>query len=78
MFDAVQEFLRHIGFLREQDRVRMMLVIRQMLYRARYSEREVRIIRGVLRQAYWRMAHPKASPDESPAPEEDFLEGIEE
>ena len=78
MFDSVEEFLGHIGFLHEQDQVRMMLVIRQMLYRARYSEREVRIIRGILRQTYWRMANPKAPAEEAPPPPEDLFEDSEE
>ena len=58
MFDHLQQFLSDIGFLHEHDPARMMLVVRQMFFRAKLSEREVRTLRGILRQAYWRMANP--------------------
>lgn len=58
MFDHLQEFLQHIGFIHESDPARMMLLVRQMFFRAGLSEREVRTIRGILRQAFWKIAHP--------------------
>lgn len=59
MFDHLQKFLDDIGFLMEDDPARMMLLFRQMLFRAGLSEREVRTIRGVIRQAYWRINNPE-------------------
>lgn len=58
MFDHLQEFLQYIGFIHEADPARMMLFVRQMFFRAGLSEREVRTIRGILRQAFWKMNHP--------------------
>jgi len=76
MFNHLEKFLDDIGFLHENDPARMMLVIRQMLYRARFSEREVRIIRGIVNQAYWRIANPdkdvkKDTGDEAGGPAEE-------
>jgi len=58
MFDHLQQFLMDVGFLHEEDPARMMLLVRQIFFRAGLSEREVRTLRGILRQAYWRMANP--------------------
>jgi len=78
MFDHVEKFLADVGFLRDDDKVRMMLVIRQMLYRGRFSEREVRIIRGIIHQTYWRINNPDAALEEAPPGEEDLFENEEE
>lgn len=66
MYDHIEKFARDIGFLKEKDPARMMLVIRQMLYRSQLSEREVRIVRGIITQAYWQIANPDRSLDEAP------------
>lgn len=76
MFDHLERYLSDIGFLKEEDPRRMMTAIRRMLYRGRFTEREVRIVRGVITQSYWRMANPDAAPDE--APEMEGLENPEE
>ncbi len=78
MFDHTEKFLNDIGFLRDQDRARMMLVIRQMLYRGRYSEREVRIIRGIINQAYWRISNPEAAPEDAPPGENQLFDDDDE
>ncbi len=80
MFDHLQEYLSDIGFLKEKDPRRMMVAIRRMLYRGRFTEREVRIIRGIITQSRWRMANPDAEPDKAPEPEgiEDSEEEPEE
>jgi tRNA/rRNA methyltransferase len=58
MFQHLEEMLRLIGFIQEQDPRRMMLAVRHLLHRAGLSEREVKIIRGILRQTKWKMDHP--------------------
>ena len=54
-----QEALIETGFLRKGDPKRMMLMLRQVLHRANLTEREVRILRGILRQTQWRIKHPE-------------------
>jgi len=76
MFDHMQQYLSDIGFLKEEDPRRMMVVVRKMLYRGRLTEREIRIIRGIITQSYWRIANPGAAPDK--APEAEGLENPED
>lgn len=59
-FSDIERFLVETGFIHEKDPKRMMTVIRQFLHRAALSEREARIIRGILRQARWRIQNPEA------------------
>ena len=49
----LEETLLAVGFLRPDNRVAMMRDLRRIFDRARLDEREVRILRGVLRQAGW-------------------------
>ncbi len=60
MFADIRRFLLEIGFIHEDDPKRMMLIIRRMLHRAALSGKEIKIIRGILRQARWRIENPKA------------------
>jgi len=60
MFADIGRYLLEIGFLHEQDPKRMMVTIRQILNRAGLSDREVKILRGVLRQSRWRIKNPDA------------------
>jgi len=60
MFTDLNRFLRETGFSHEADPKRMMTLVRLMLHRAGLSDREVRIVRGILRQARWRIKNPDA------------------
>jgi len=60
MFDDVAGFLLETGFIHEEDPKRMMLTIRQMLHRSGLSWRDVKVIRGILRQTRWRIKNPDA------------------
>lgn len=53
MYDHLETALRAIGFLHEDSAEPMMRRIRRMLGRAVLSETEVRMLRGVARQALW-------------------------
>lgn len=58
MFQHLERMLCEIGFIQESDPRRMMLAIRHFLHRAGLTEREVKIIRGILRQTKWKIDHP--------------------
>jgi len=60
MYDDWTRFLLEIGFIIEADPRRMMMAIRQLFHRAALSDRDVKIVRGVLRQARWRIKNPTA------------------
>jgi TrmH family RNA methyltransferase len=60
MFRHLERVLLEIGFIKEKDPRRMMILIRQMLHRACLTDREVRIMRGILRQIRWRIDNPEA------------------
>ncbi len=60
MFEDISEYLCDIGFIHEKDPRRMMMAIRKILHRSGLAERDVRIIRGILRQSRWRIANPDA------------------
>jgi len=60
LFVDIARFLLETGFIHELDPKRMMVTIRQILHRSGLNEREVRIIRGILRQSRWRIKHPDA------------------
>lgn len=60
MFTHIEKVLLEVGFLKEKDPARMMLVIRQMLHRAEFDAREVKVIRGMLKQIEWKLeAHER-------------------
>jgi tRNA/rRNA methyltransferase len=52
--------LNEIGFMIEADPRRMMMTFRQIFHRADLSARDVRVLRGVLRQIRWRIQNPHA------------------
>jgi len=60
MFADIERFLCETGFIKEADPSRMMVAVRRMLFRSGLSEREVKIVRGILRQARWRIETPDA------------------
>ena len=53
MFHHLQETLITIGFLNPKNPARIMSALKRMLARTDLQEREVKIIRGVLRQLNW-------------------------
>ncbi len=53
MYRHMEEVLLHIGFLDENNPKRMMAVLRRIFSRAKLNTREVRVIRGICRQANW-------------------------
>jgi TrmH family RNA methyltransferase len=52
-FGQLEASLIEIGFLEQEDPKRIMATLRQVLARARLEERDVSILRGVLRQWSW-------------------------
>jgi TrmH family RNA methyltransferase len=52
-FEDLQESLIEIGFLSREDPNRIMATLRQVLGRAALEERDVSILRGILRQSQW-------------------------
>jgi len=52
-FEDLQASLLEIGFLNRQDPARVMATLRQILGRATVEERDIRILRGILRQSQW-------------------------
>lgn len=53
MYRHMEEALLCIGFLEQNSPKRMMAVLRKIFGRARLNSREVRILRGICRQANW-------------------------
>jgi TrmH family RNA methyltransferase len=51
--EGLEECLSEIGFLNEQNPQQVMVALRQMLARASLEERDVSILRGILRQWKW-------------------------
>ncbi len=60
MFSDLERFLLETGFIRKEDPKRIMTTVRQILHRSGLSERDLKIVRGILRQARWRIANPDA------------------
>ena len=52
-FEALEKCLQEIGFLNEQNPQQVMSTVRQILSRATLEERDVQILRGILRQWSW-------------------------
>ncbi|MFN8005952.1 MAG: RNA methyltransferase [Terriglobia bacterium] len=50
---TLQEDLETIGFLKPPDSERLMVTLRNILSRASLEERDVQILRGILRQWHW-------------------------
>ena len=53
MYRHMEEVLLRIGFLDPNNPKRMMTALRRLFGRARLDSREVRIIRGIMRQVNW-------------------------
>jgi tRNA/rRNA methyltransferase len=53
MYRHMEEVLLRIGFLDRNNPKRMMAILRRIFSRARLSPREVKILRGICRQAQW-------------------------
>jgi tRNA/rRNA methyltransferase len=53
MYHHMEEALLRIGFLDQNNPKRIMAVLRRMFSRARLNPREVKILRGICRQADW-------------------------
>jgi tRNA/rRNA methyltransferase len=69
MFADIGRYLLETGFIHLQDPKRMMMVLRQIFHRSGLTEREVRILRGVLRQSRWRIENPDAPLDPRDTPQ---------
>ena len=69
MFADIGRYLLETGFIHLQDPKRMMMVLRQIFHRSGLTEREVRILRGVLRQSRWRIKNPDAPLDPRDTPQ---------
>ena len=52
-FAGLEDSLVEIGFLSQSDPKQIMATLRQILGRANLEERDVRILRGMLRQWGW-------------------------
>ena len=67
LVDHLIESMEQIGFVPHNDPDRVARTFRKMLDRLGPDEREVRVMRGVLRQAIWKLFHPgeKDEPHES-------------
>jgi tRNA/rRNA methyltransferase len=58
MYRHMEEALLRIGFLNRDNPKRMMAVLRRIFSRARLDPREVRVLRGICRQAKWHAGLP--------------------
>jgi tRNA/rRNA methyltransferase len=72
LVDHLVATLEMIGFIPHHQPERVARSFRQLIDRIRPSEKEVRMMRGVLRQAAWKIFHPgtSGSAEASPAVEE--------
>ncbi len=50
--------LRRIGFIREDNPGRVLTTVRRLFGRTSLEKREVRVLRGILRQVEWALDHP--------------------
>jgi tRNA/rRNA methyltransferase len=57
MYYHMEEALLRIGFLDQNNPKRIMAVLRRISSRARLNPREVKILRGICRQAHWYVDH---------------------
>jgi tRNA/rRNA methyltransferase len=53
MYRHMEEVLLRIGFLEQNNPKRMLAVLRRIFSKARLDPREVRVLRGICRQANW-------------------------
>jgi len=61
MYRHMEEILLCIGFLDQKNPKRIMTVLRRIFSRARLNPREVKILRGICRQAHWYAGQKKAT-----------------
>ena len=59
LVDHLLESMARIGFVPHNDPDRVARAFRRMLDRLGPDEREIRVMRGVLRQAMWKLFHPE-------------------
>ncbi len=59
MYGQVQELLSRIGFLNPENPEYWMLDLRRFFSRCRLTSREVKIVRGIIRQLTWYANHKK-------------------
>ena len=59
LFQELQAVLLDIGYLNEQNPDHIMLDLRRMFTRGGITKRELRILRGILRQVRWATDNPK-------------------
>jgi TrmH family RNA methyltransferase len=62
MYADWSALLTAIGFLKGPQGLRTMTDLRRIFNRADLNEREIRVIRGMLRQTLWQSTHPTAAP----------------
>ncbi len=67
LFDHLERCLLEIGFLDKDNPKRIMATLRQILSRAELEDRDVQILRGILRQWSWYAAHIKESQHQNTA-----------
>jgi tRNA/rRNA methyltransferase len=53
MYRRLEEILLRVGFLEQNNPKRMMAVLRRIFSKAQLDTREVRVLRGICRQASW-------------------------
>jgi tRNA/rRNA methyltransferase len=53
MYEHMEETLLRVGFLDQNNPKRMMAVLRRIFSKAQLDSREVRVLRGICRQANW-------------------------
>ncbi len=59
LVDHLLESMTRIGFVPHNDPDRVARTFRRMLDRLGPDEREVRVMRGIMRQAIWKLLHPE-------------------
>lgn len=63
-FNHLEETLVMIGFLNEAYPTSIMLALRRLFGKAHLEEREVKILRGILRQIHWYTGKDKHTPED--------------
>ena len=72
LFTQLRRLLLQVGFLHRNNPERIMYPLRRLLFRAGPKAREVRILRGILRQLGWAFRQSGFPPEDTspPAPDE--------
>ena len=66
LFAQLRRLLLEAGFLHRNNPERIMFPLRRLLFRAGPEEREVRILRGILRQLGWAFRQAGFPPEDTP------------